>query len=211
MLDIVKVTFTVTPESLEEGYRQGIFPMGHEGERAFTWHQPDPRGIIPFDAIHVPSSLRRRMRRGGYEITVDRAFGEVVRQCAARPGVWLTPKLIAVYEEMHRRGQAHSLEVWVEGRLAGGIFGVHLGAAFFAESKFHRVTDMSKVALVELLLRLRDAGFLLFDVQYWTPHLAQFGAVEIPRMDYQARLREALACGRPFPVDPSGRAPLAGS
>ena len=134
MLDIVKVTFTVTPESLEEGYRQGIFPMGHEGERAFTWHEPNPRGIIPLDAFHVPSSLRRTIRRGGFAISVDRAFGEVVRQCAARPGVWLTPKLIAVYEEMHRRGQAHSLEVWVGGALAGGIFGVHLGGAFFAES-----------------------------------------------------------------------------
>lgn len=199
MLDIVRVTFTVTPESLEEGYRRGIFPMGHEGERAFTWHEPDPRGIIPFDAIHVPASLRRRMRRGGYEITVDRAFGEVIRQCAARPGVWLTPKLIAAYEEMHRRGKAHSLEVWVEGQLAGGIFGVHLGAAFFAESKFHRVTDMSKVALVELLGRLRDAGFLLFDTQYWTPHLAQFGAVEVSQADYRRMLGQALSKEVNFP------------
>lgn len=199
MLDIVRVTLTVTPESLEEGYRRGIFPMGHEGERAFTWHEPDPRGIIPLDAIHVPGSLRRRMRRGGYEITVDRAFGDVVRQCAARPGVWLTPKLIAAYEEMHRRGRAHSLEVWVEGQLAGGIFGVHLGAAFFAESKFHRVTDMSKVALVELLGRLRDAGFVLFDVQYWTPHLAQFGAVEVGRAEYRRILAQALSKETDFP------------
>jgi leucyl/phenylalanyl-tRNA--protein transferase len=199
VLDIVRVTFTVTPESLEEGYRRGIFPMGHEGERAFTWHEPDPRGVIPLDAIHVPASLRRRMRRGGYEITVDQAFADVVRNCAARPGVWLTPKLIAVYEEMHRRGLAHSLEVWVEGRLAGGIFGGHLGAAFFAESKFHRVTDMSKVALVELLFRLKGAGFLLFDVQYWTPHLAQFGAVELARKAYRELLQQALAMERAFP------------
>lgn len=200
MLDIVKVTFTVTPESLEEGYRQGIFPMGHEGERAFTWHEPNPRGIIPLDAFHVPSSLRRTIRRGGFAISVDRAFGEVVRQCAARPGVWLTPKLIAVYEEMHRRGQAHSLEVWVGGALAGGIFGVHLGGAFFAESKFHRVTDMSKVALVTLLERLRDAGFALFDVQYWTPHLAQFGAIEVSTGEYRRLLQQALALKTPFPA-----------
>ena len=200
MLDIVRVTFTVTPESLEEGYRQGIFPMGHEGERAFTWHEPDPRAIIPLDAFHVPSSLRRTIRRGGFGISVDRAFGEVVRQCAARPGVWLTPKLMAVYEEMHRRGKAHSLEVWVGGALAGGIFGVHLGGAFFAESKFHRVTDMSKVALVTLLERLRDAGFALFDVQYWTPHLAQFGAVEISPKEYKARLRAALRLDCRFPT-----------
>lgn len=200
MIDIVRVTLTVTPELLEEGYRRGIFPMGHEGERAFTWHEPDPRGVIPLDAYHVPTSLRRRMRRGGYEVTVDRAFGEVVQQCAARPGVWLTPKLIAVYEEMHRRGQAHSLEVWVEGQLAGGIFGVHLGAAFFAESKFHRVTDMSKVALAELLERLRGAGFLLFDVQYWTPHLGQFGTVEISKEEYRARLRAALRMECRFPA-----------
>ena len=200
MLDIVKVTFTVTPESLEEGYRHGIFPMGHEGERAFTWHEPNPRGIIPLDAFHVPSSLRRTIRRGGFAISVDRAFGEVVRQCAARPGVWLTPKLIAVYEEMHRRGQAHSLEVWVGGALAGGIFGVHLGGAFFAESKFHRVTDMSKVALVTLLERLRDAGFALFDVQYWTPHLAQFGAIEVSTGEYRRLLQQALALKTPFPA-----------
>jgi leucyl/phenylalanyl-tRNA--protein transferase len=200
VLDIVKVTFTVTPESLEEGYRHGIFPMGHEGERAFTWHEPNPRGIIPLDAFHVPSSLRRTIRRGGFAISVDRAFGEVVRQCAARPGVWLTPKLIAVYEEMHRRGQAHSLEVWVGGALAGGIFGVHLGGAFFAESKFHRVTDMSKVALVTLLERLRDAGFALFDVQYWTPHLAQFGAIEVSTGEYRRLLQQALALKTPFPA-----------
>ncbi len=199
MLDIVKVTFSVTPESLEQGYRSGIFPMGHEGERAFTWHEPDPRGIIPLDSFHVPSSLRRTLRRGGFTITTDRAFSEVVRCCAERPGVWITPKLRAVYEEMHRRGLAHSLEVWVEGELAGGIFGVHLGGAFFAESKFHRVTDMSKVALVTLLERLRDAGFALFDVQYWTPHLAQFGAVEIPRDEYERRLRESLLLSREFP------------
>lgn len=199
MLDIVKVTFSVTCESLEEGYRSGIFPMGHEGERAFTWHQPDPRGIIPLDSFHVPSSLRRTLRRGGFTITADRAFPEVVRACGARPGVWITPKLRAVYEEMHRRGKAHSLEVWVNDQLAGGIFGVHLGGAFFAESKFHRVTDMSKVALVTLLERLRAAGFALFDVQYWTPHLAQFGTLEISKAEYEARLRTALLMECRFP------------
>ncbi|MFZ5927040.1 MAG: leucyl/phenylalanyl-tRNA--protein transferase [Acidobacteriota bacterium] len=200
MIDIVKVTFSVTCESLEEGYRSGIFPMGHEGERAFTWHRPDPRGIIPLESFHVPASLRRKLRRGGFTITTDRAFSEVVRACAARPGVWITPKLHAVYEEMHRRGKAHSLEVWTGGQLAGGIFGVHLGGAFFAESKFHHVTDMSKVALVTLLERLRAAGFALFDVQYWTPHLAQFGTAEIPRDEYEARLRAALQLDCRFPA-----------
>lgn len=200
MLDIVKVTFSVTAESLEEGYRTGIFPMGHEGERAFTWHRPDPRGIIPLDAFHVPASLRRTLRRGNFTVTTDRAFPEVVRACAARPGVWITPKLLAVYEEMHRRGQAHSLEVWTGAELAGGIFGVHLGGAFFAESKFHRVTDMSKVALVTLLERLRAAGFALFDVQYWTPHLARFGAAEISRRDYETRLQAALQLHCRFPA-----------
>jgi leucyl/phenylalanyl-tRNA--protein transferase len=200
VLDIVKVTFSVSCESLEDGYRHGIFPMGHDGERAFTWHQPDPRGIIPLDSFHVPSSLRRTLRRGGFTITVDQAFSDVVESCAARPGVWITPKLRAVYEEMHRRGKAHSLEVWVDRRLAGGIFGIHLGGAFFAESKFHRVTDMSKVALVTLLERLRAAGFTLFDVQYWTPHLAQFGAVEMPRSDYETLLGASLLLDRRFPT-----------
>ncbi len=199
MLDIVKVTFSVTCESLEEGYRTGIFPMGHEGERAFTWHRPDPRCIIPLDSFHVPASLRRTLRRGAFTITTDRAFSEVVQACASRPGVWITPKLRAVYEEMHRMGKAHSLEVWVNDQLAGGIFGVHLGGAFFAESKFHRVTDMSKVALVTLLERLRDAGFALFDVQYWTHHLAQFGAREIPCAEYLTHLHQALALQLEFP------------
>lgn len=199
MLDIVKVTFSVTCESLEEGYRTGIFPMGHEGERAFTWHRPDPRCIIPLDSFHVPASLRRTLRRGAFTITADRAFSEVVQACASRPGVWITPKLRAVYEEMHRMGKAHSLEVWVDDQLAGGIFGVHLGGAFFAESKFHRVTDMSKVALVTLLERLRAAGFTLFDVQYWTPHLAQFGACEIPAQEYLHLLQHALSSPAPFP------------
>lgn len=200
MLDIVKVTFSVTPESLEQGYRQGIFPMGHEAGSALTWHRPDPRGIIPLCSFHVPASLRRTLRRGGYTVTTDRAFAEVVRACASRPGVWITPKLLAVYEEMHRSGRAHSLEVWVGGRLAGGIFGVHLGGAFFAESKFHHVTDMSKVALVTLLERLRAAGFTLFDVQYWTPHLSQFGACEISARQYQGLLRSALEIRSVFPA-----------
>lgn len=200
MLDIVKVTFSVTPESVEEGYRTGIFPMGHESERAFTWHEPDPRGIIPLDSYHVPASLRRTLRRGGFTVTTDQAFSSVVAACAARPGVWITSKLRAVYEELHRRGKAHSLEVWAGEELAGGIFGVHLGGAFFAESKFHRVTDMSKVALITLLERLRAAGFALFDVQYWTPHLAQFGAVEISAAEYQRLLHRALAMPVEFPL-----------
>ncbi len=200
MLDIVKVTFSVTCDSLEEGYRTGIFPMGHEGERAFTWHRPNPRGVIPLESFHVPASLRRTLRRGGFTITTDSAFSEVLRACADRPGVWITPRLRAVYEELHRCGKAHSLEVWIGDELAGGIFGVHLGGAFFAESKFHRVTNMSKVALVTLLERLRAAGFALFDVQYWTPHLAQFGAVEIPESEYGRRLRAALALQRRFPA-----------
>lgn len=193
MLDIVKVTSGVTAESVEAGYREGIFPMGHEGERVFTWHRPPARGIIPLNAYHVPRSLGRTLRQGRFQMTVDRAFAQVMAGCAARPDVWLTPALQRVYLELHRRGRAHSLEIWVEQELAGGIYGVHLGGAFFAESKFHRRRDMSKAALALLLEHLRLRGFVLFDVQYWTPHLAQFGAVEISAAEYRARLKHALA------------------
>lgn len=193
VLDIVKVSAMLDAEQVEAGYRQGLFPMGHEGGRVFTWHRPRLRGVLPLEEFHISRSLARTLRGGQYEVTVDRDFTAVVDGCAAREDVWITAGVKRTYTELHRAGKAHSVEVWVDGRLAGGTYGAHLGGAFFAESKFHVVRDMSKVALAHLVLRLKERGFALLDVQYWTPHLAQFGVVELPAAEYRRRLKEALA------------------
>lgn len=190
--DIVKVTAALTAAAVEAGYREAMFPMGHEGGGVITWHRPKWRGVLPLDSFHVSRSLERTIRLHRFEVTFDRDFAGVVESCASRPGVWITPDLKQVYGELHRAGRAHSVEVWVEGELAGGVYGVHLGGAFFAESKFHRVRDMSKVALAFLVRRLREHGFALLDVQYWTEHLSQFGVTEISDREYRIRLRTAL-------------------
>lgn len=159
------------------------------------WFSPDPRGILPLDTFHVPSRLARVVRSRRFEIRVDTAFGDVMRACADRrddDGTWISAEILEGYEALHRMGLAHSVEAWKDGQLAGGLYGVHLGAAFFGESMFHRETDASKVALVALVERLVAGGFTLLDTQWVTPHLQQFGAVEIPRADYLRRLAMAL-------------------
>jgi leucyl/phenylalanyl-tRNA--protein transferase len=191
--DLVKVTATLTAPMVEAGYREAMFPMGHEAGRVITWHRPRWRGVLPLDRFHASRSLERALRLRRFDATFDRDFAGVVEGCAARPDVWITADLKRVYLELHRAGKAHSVEVWVDGELAGGVYGVHLGGAFFAESKFHRVRDMSKVALALLADRLRERGFALLDVQYWTEHLSQFGVLEISAREYRARLQSALA------------------
>jgi len=158
------------------------------------WFSPDPRGILPVDTFRIPARLARLVRQGRFEIATDRDFEAVMVACAQRrdEGSWISPEIAQSYLALHRLGLAHSVEAWQNGRLAGGLYGVHLGAAFFGESMFHRVTDASKVALVALIDRLRHRGFLLLDVQWVTPHLKQFGAVEISRKNYLARLRQAV-------------------
>lgn len=178
---------------VEEAYRHGIFPMADMDLGVVSWYRPRLRAVIPLDCFHVSRSLERRIRRGGFTVTFDRGFSAVMRACADRPETWISPEFVEVYTELHRRGQAHSVEVWVDGELAAGVYGVHLGGAFFAESMFHSVTDMSKVALKALADRLLEQGFALFEVQYLTPHLARFGAVQIPNREYLRRLDEALA------------------
>lgn len=194
--DLVGVSRDLDVSTVLDAYHAGVFPMG--GGRAITWHCPRVRAVIPLDGMHVPRSLARRMRRGGFEITCDKAFREVMLGCADREDTWIDSRILRVYQELHERGNAHSLEVWVEGDLAGGIYGVQIGGAFFAESMFHRVTDMSKVALVKLAERLMQAGFTLLDVQYLTPHLAQFGAVEVGFNDYMKRVLHAVELHRRF-------------
>lgn len=165
--------------------------MGMEGGE-IGWFAPDPRAIIPIDeGFHIPHGLQKTVRRGSFEMHINRAFGEVIRACAEREETWITEEILESYCELHRRGFAHSVEAWRGGKLAGGLYGVSAGGAFFGESMFHRETDASKVALVALVERLRERGFTLLDTQWITPHLRQFGAIEISRRAYMRRLSAA--------------------
>lgn len=186
----------LTPELLLYTYSQGIFPMGHDDGEIY-WYDPDPRAIIPLDDnFHVPRSLARRIRQGGFEVRVDSAFRAVITACAEpgedREHTWITPAIIDVYCELHQWGYAHSVETWIDGELVGGLYGVTVGGLFAGESMFSRATDSSKIALVHLVERLRAGSFTLLDTQFMTEHLRRFGAVEIARGEYQERLREAL-------------------
>jgi leucyl/phenylalanyl-tRNA---protein transferase len=175
-----------------QAYQQGWFPMGDNRTPGIEWYSPDPRGVLPIETFHAPARLERLIRRGRFEIRINDAFPEVLTSCAARGETWITEEIIGTYLELHRLGFAHSVEAWHERSLAGGLYGVALGGAFFGESMFHRVTDASKVALHGLIHRLRDRGFTLLDTQWVTPHLRQFGAIEIPRARYLRLLQRAL-------------------
>ncbi len=193
----------IPAELLISAYASGWFPMAVEGGE-IRWFSPDPRGIIPLDAFHVPGRLARAIRRGVFQIRIDEAFEAVIRGCAEAerdrddPGTWISEEIIQSYVALHRRGLAHSVEAWRGDRLAGGLYGVALGGAFFGESMFHRETDASKVALVALVERLRSRGYVLLDTQWVTEHLEQFGAVEIQREEYLKRLEAALAVEATF-------------
>jgi leucyl/phenylalanyl-tRNA---protein transferase len=185
----------IPPPLLLRAYREGLFPMAMEGGGAeIGWFSPDPRGVLPLDTFHVSARLRRVVRQARFRIEIDRAFEDVIRACAERPGegTWISSEIVESYVELQRLGRAHSVEAWIGDALVGGLYGVHLGAAFFGESMFHRVTDASKVALVALVERLRRNAFELLDVQWLTPHLATFGAVELPRRLYLQKLKHAL-------------------
>ncbi len=186
----------LTVHLLLNAYSQGVFPMADD-DGAIYWYDPDPRAIIPLDAFHVPRSLERCLRRGGFEVRYDTAFREVMAACAepvpGREVTWISPEFIDVYTELHELDFAHSVETWIKGELAGGLYGVTLGGLFAGESMFSRVTDSSKIALVYLVERLRRRGFVLLDTQFMTKHLRRFGAIEIPRTEYKARLAQALA------------------
>jgi leucyl/phenylalanyl-tRNA--protein transferase len=196
---LVAVGGDLRPGRLIEAYRNGIFPWFARGSPVLWW-SPDPRAIFELDGLHVSRRLARTVRSGRFSVTVDRDFGAVVRGCADRDGetTWITPSMVAAYTALHRLGVAHSVEVCHEGRLAGGLYGVALGGLFAGESMFTRVRDASKVALVHTVDRLRANGFQLFDIQLRTEHTARLGAIEIPRAEYLARLRRALACPAHF-------------
>jgi leucyl/phenylalanyl-tRNA---protein transferase len=193
----------IPSDLLLAAYSSGWFPMADESG-TISWYSPDPRGVIPLDAFHVPSRLQRTLRRSGLQVRIDTAFHEVMRVCAEAEregedgGTWISDEIIASYSALHTLGYAHSVEVRDGGRLVGGLYGVALGGAFFGESMFHTATDASKIALVTLIERLRARGFTLLDTQWVTPHLQQFGAIEIPRPDYLRQLEASLALEASF-------------
>ncbi len=196
---LVAIGGDLSPERLLEAYRRGIFPWYDEG-LPICWWSPDPRAIFELDRFHVSRRLHRTCRSGRFQVSVDQAFSEVIRCCADRPdqGTWITSGMVDAYETLHRLGHAHSVEVWKDNRLAGGIYGVAVGGLFAGESMFSRCSDASKVALVHLVDRLRERGFQLFDIQFLNAHTDRLGAMEIPRMEYLARLRDALDCRPTF-------------
>jgi len=190
---LVVVGGDLSEARLLAAYRQGLFPWT---VNPVTWWSPDPRGIFELDQFHMAKSLAKTIRQGVFEITMDRAFPEVMAGCAATaPGrrhTWITPEFVAAYTKLHESGHAHSVECWRDGTLAGGIYGVAAGGLFAGESMFHRENNASKVALFHLVRHLRERNFVLFDIQMVTPITRQLGAVEISRDDYLARLAQAV-------------------
>ncbi len=208
----------VTPEQLLRAYQAGVFPMAERrDDPSLFWVSPEMRGILPLDAFHLPRRLARTIRSDRFSVKVDTAFGEVMRTCAApaddRKESWINDEILSLYTSLYATGHAHSVECWQDGALAGGLYGVSIGAAFFGESMFSRARDASKVALAHLVARLIVGGFTLLDTQFLTEHLARFGAVELPRTDYLPLMADAIARKADFycpaPSGNSGSASLA--
>lgn len=186
-----------TIQMLVSAYAQGIFPMASpEEDGEIYWYAPDPRAILPLEDFHASRRLRQEVRRGTFEIRYDTSFEQVMRECAAprpdQPTTWISEELLAAYVELHELGLAHSVEAWREGKLVGGLYGVSIGGMFAGESMFHREANASKVALYHLVERMKARGLTLLDIQFVTGHLAQFGAIEISRTEYERRLSIAL-------------------
>lgn len=205
----------ITPDVLLRAYACGIFPMAENAQDpSLFWVEPEFRGIIPLKGFRVASRLARTVRSDRFSVTVDTAFDHVISECAApqpdREDTWINRRIRELYGALHRMGHCHSVEVWENGALAGGLYGVSLGRAFFGESMFHRVRDASKVALVHLVARLVAGGYVLLDTQYVTDHLRSFGAVEVPRLRYRRMLDVAIQGHGDFAALPTGR-PVSGA
>jgi leucyl/phenylalanyl-tRNA--protein transferase len=205
----------ITPEVLLRAYAVGIFPMSESADDpTLFWVEPEMRGIIPLDGFRISSRLARTVRSDTFTITVDTVFARVIAECAApkpdREETWINKRIRELYTALYRMGHAHSVEVWQDGELAGGLYGVSLGRAFFGESMFHHARDASKVALVHLVARLIAGGFTLLDTQYVTDHLRSFGAYEVPRERYRMLLDAALVNGSNFVALPADR-PVSGA
>ncbi|PID37472.1 MAG: leucyl/phenylalanyl-tRNA--protein transferase [Rhodobacterales bacterium] len=199
-------TCGLDPELLLHGYAAGVFPMAERRDSAEVfWVDPERRGVLPLDGFHLSRSLKRTISRGVFRPTLDADFAGVVEGCAERSETWINAEIADAYQKLHEMGRAHSLEVWRDGVLVGGVYGVVLGRAFFGESMFSRARDASKVALATLVAHLGRTGFTLFDTQFLTDHLASLGAREISRATYHDYLEEALRSGaaditaRPLP------------
>lgn len=188
----------IAPETLLELYAAGWFPMAM-ADGSLQCFSPDPRGIIPLDEFHIPHGARKTLRDPLWELRYDTAFEQVIRSCANRTETWIDEVIVRSYVALHEAGQAHSLEVWREGRLAGGLYGVRIGGAFFGESMFSAVPGASKVALARLVRDLKKAGFRLLDTQWTTPHLQTFGAQDIPRAQYLRLLARSIRL-KPTPL-----------
>ena len=195
---------TLTPGLLLQAYAAGIFPMSeHRDDPDVFWVDPRRRGVLPLDGFHISRSLARRMRRGGYAVTLNTDFAGVLDACADREDTWINAEIRRLYLDLHARGHAHALEIRQDDVLAGGVYGVALGGAFFGESMFSRRTDASKIALAYLVSRLRYGGFQLLDTQFVSDHLITLGAIEIPRAEYHRRLERALNWDADFLAQPS--------
>jgi leucyl/phenylalanyl-tRNA---protein transferase len=211
--------FEITTEILLRAYSIGLFPMAESAkDRNLFWVDPEKRGIFPLDGLIVSKSLAKTVRSDRFEVRIDQDFDAVIEGCAAvargREKTWINMRIKRLYRQLFDIGRVHTVECWADGALAGALYGVHIGAAFFGESMFHRVTDASKVALVHLAARLSKGGFRLLDTQFVTPHLASLGAIEVPKQAYRRRLADALAqegnfWSWPKGMDVSGRQALA--
>jgi leucyl/phenylalanyl-tRNA--protein transferase len=203
------ILLEITPQVLLKAYAVGIFPMAESADDpGLYWIEPEARGIIPLDGFHLPQRLRRTIASDRFEIRVDHDFAAVIDGCAGaaieRPKTWINARIRKLYGDLFELGACHTVEAWRDDRLVGGLYGVVLGAAFFGESMFTRERDASKVALVHLVARLKAGGFRLLDTQFTTPHLKQFGAVDIDRRIYQELLDEAIAVKADFYRLPGG-------
>jgi len=202
----------ITPDLVLRAYAAGVFPMARSRhDPNLEWFDPIQRGVLPLEGFHLPRSLRKVVRQGRFEVSVDRDFRAVMETCAEavpeRDSTWISDRIIELYCALHERGHAHSVETRFEGALVGGLYGIAIGGAFFGESMFSRVTDASKVALVHLVARLRVGGFRLLDCQFQTDHLARFGTVEISRLAYRRNLAAALRVEADFRRAPANWAP----
>ncbi|HUS55375.1 MAG TPA: leucyl/phenylalanyl-tRNA--protein transferase [Thermohalobaculum sp.] len=194
MKDAESPDLEITPALVLRAYAVGVFPMANSAEdEVIFWVDPRKRGIIPLDGFHLSRSLRRRILRGGYQVRIDHAFVAVIDACAARPETWINQTIRNVFIELHRLGHAHSIEVWIDGNLEGGLYGLRLGGAFFGESMFSKTRDTSKIALAHLVARLRAGGFTLLDTQFTTPHLEGLGAQNVPKAHYHKLLERSIA------------------
>jgi leucyl/phenylalanyl-tRNA---protein transferase len=202
--------FALTPDLILRAYAAGIFPMAESADDpGLHWIEPKTRGIIPLDSFHIPGKLARFVRNSPYQVVIDRDFDAVIAACAAPRSqtseTWINPPIRRLYRALFDAGHCHTVEVWDEDRLIGGLYGIALGGAFFGESMFHKVRDCSKLALVHLVARLKAGGFMLLDTQFITDHLRQFGAEEIPRKAYRKRLDLALYGNGNFLIWPKSR------